>query len=237
MAKTGASDRTDPGGRFNSKLFKETTSQFDAKKAAMDGVRADMAAIMKRVEDFGGNKAAFKLAQKTAAMEPGVRNDFLASYQTYCDWLGCWDQGDLFGQPGVPRPPNGDAREAAAPSVEEGGGSDGDAPGGEQPDEDDGIEVVTVPQLDAAEQEGYDTSKTGRDPKWCPFAEGTVLRNAYDRGFLKHQKELAAEITPPRRRGRPPGAAPPAPEPATVGRGARVAGRRGRGASERPAAE
>lgn len=230
MAKgSAAAEKMDPGGRFNSKLFKEKVGQLDAKKKIMDSARADMSNIWKAVEDHGGNRAAMKLALKIRDMPADTRNDFLAYLETYCNWLGVFAQGDLFGtHPGVPRAPAAAATEGEQPPPIEGEEEEGHAEGEQDADGlADDVEVVTVEQLDAAEQEGYDASKAGRDPRWSAFPEGSVLRTSYDRGFAKHQRELAegqgGSPAAPKGRGRPRGAAKGAAP--KVSRGAKTTGR------------
>jgi len=79
--------------------------RIEAKKQAADDVRSDLGNLYQEAEDYGFNRAALKMALKLKHMEDDKRSDFLASLATYCDVLGVWAQGDLFGhQPRTPQP-------------------------------------------------------------------------------------------------------------------------------------
>ncbi|HUC70411.1 MAG TPA: GapR family DNA-binding domain-containing protein [Stellaceae bacterium] len=79
--------------------------RIEAKKQNADDVRSDLGNLYQEAEDYGFNRAALKMALKLKHMEDDKRNDFLACLATYCDVLGVWAQGDLFGdQPRTPQP-------------------------------------------------------------------------------------------------------------------------------------
>ncbi len=106
MARSANRTTDGPGGRFNSRVFKERVAQLDDKRAIIGELRGEISSIWKFVEDHGGNKAAMRAAMKIRDMPDGTRNDYLAYLQTYCEWLNVFAQQDMFGQQStVPTPP------------------------------------------------------------------------------------------------------------------------------------
>lgn len=93
--------------------------RWESKKSAADDARSDLGTIAKEVEDFGFNRAAFKLTMKLRNMEPDKRNDFLSSLNAYCDFFKIFAQADMFvdaptgvGPNNGTATPNSEAREA-----------------------------------------------------------------------------------------------------------------------------
>lgn len=97
--------------------------RIEAAKSVNDDARSDLGNIYKEADDMGFNRQALKMAVKLRNMEPEKRNDYLSSLQAYCDFLGVWTQGSLFGEdPQVPSPPadsNADHAEQTASAVAE----------------------------------------------------------------------------------------------------------------------
>jgi len=76
--------------------LKGLAERWEAKKSKADDARSDLGLIAKEVEDFGFNRAAFKLTMKLRSMEPDKRNDFISSLNAYADYFGIF-QPDLLG--------------------------------------------------------------------------------------------------------------------------------------------
>lgn len=135
--------------------------RWESKKSAADDARSDLGSIAKEVEDYGFNRAAFKLTMKLRNMEPDKRNDFLSSLNAYCDFFGIFAQADLFG----------DAATGIGPNT----GADENASG--------------KPSLNAAHLQGEKAGKRGDRIDSNPHAEDSKARAAWDAGWLVGQEE------------------------------------------------
>jgi len=88
---------TQHGGLGEAEMVKFEQT-LNAKQAKIDTLTGEMSAEWKKVEDAGGNKAAFKLAMKLRNMEETKAYDFLKSTLGYLTGLGFMQQMDLFDQ-------------------------------------------------------------------------------------------------------------------------------------------
>ena len=66
-----------------------------AKSAELSG---DLSAKLENFVNKGGHKSALKAAEKIAGMEAAEAQDWMRSFQAYCDALGVNDQIDMFEQ-------------------------------------------------------------------------------------------------------------------------------------------
>jgi uncharacterized protein (UPF0335 family) len=101
------SEDSSGGAPVNINKLKGLVQRIDSKRADADLARSDLGNLYQEAEDYGFNRAALKMALKLRNMEDDKRNDFLSALSIYCDELGVWAQGDLFGH--QPRPPDAPA--------------------------------------------------------------------------------------------------------------------------------
>ncbi len=111
MAKE-ESENTMYGG-LSTKEIKQRRSHMDAIDAKMSTLKGDMGAEVKKLEDAGGNKAAFKLSRKIGNMEIEKARDFWTALEGYMDAMGIFKQLELF-EPGVQTSSKGPADQRTA---------------------------------------------------------------------------------------------------------------------------
>lgn len=178
---------SDNGGECNRLLG--LVKRIDGKRQRLDDARGELGNLYQEVEDIGEHRTALKFALKLRDMEQDKRNDFLHKLSQYCNLLGVWSQGDLFGdEPGLPQ-----AGTDAATPYEEGKRAFSV-----------GVERSACPyQTGGAEAEAWCDGWTDQFAIMREAKNGDVDVGADDKPGLH-------EFVPPKRRGRPRKIHPPA---------------------------
>jgi uncharacterized protein (UPF0335 family) len=171
---------------FTRDQFVRYAEEVRTRKSGLAEERGRVNQVFARVEESGGNKKAMRDALRLAEMLPAKRNDYLAALQVYCDWLGVWAQQSLFDEPRI-------ARGYVEPEPE--------MPLVASPGELDQNDPAMIRE---AQEMGREDGKLNRSPEFCQFAEGTALREHYDRAWLSARAEAMSVEAPKRRAGRPP---------------------------------
>jgi hypothetical protein len=141
------------------------------------GMRKD---LRKRIRGAGLNLAAFDRARTEAEKSGDKREDEDREFRQYMNWLGkpIGYQADWVG---APPPPDGEDTAAIAEH-----------------------------QIHQVETHGRAAGEAGHNRGSNPWSPGTMLYTVWDESWMAGQEVIARKMglaeTPPRRRGRPPGA-------------------------------
>jgi uncharacterized protein (UPF0335 family) len=183
---------------FTREAFTQYAEEVRTRKEGLAEERGRVNQIFKRVEESGGHKKAMRDALRLAELEIAKRGDYLASLQTYCDWLGIWAPPSLFDEAQPRRVVPANAEEEELPLAAQNWSEDEVEAGldpemadyePEEPAAEYEPQEATPQTIATATEIGHEDGKLNRSPEQGPYAEGEPLRIHYDRAWLAGRRE------------------------------------------------